>query len=75
MYEDDTGKFVRISDTGIGISEDILNRIFEYGFTTKSGKYGFGLYSCASYIAEMGGSIWAQSDGEGKGAAFILRFP
>lgn len=74
MYEDDTGKYIKISDTGIGISEDLLNRIFEYGFTTKPGKYGFGLYSCASYIAEMGGSIWAQSDGEGKGAAFILRF-
>lgn len=74
MYEDDTGKYVKISDTGIGIAEDLLNRIFEYGFTTKSGKYGFGLYSCASYISEMGGSIWAQSDGEGKGAAFILRF-
>ncbi len=74
MYEDDTGKYVKISDTGIGISEDLLSRIFEYGFTTKPGKYGFGLYSCASYIAEMGGSIWAQSDGEWKGAAFILRF-
>jgi len=74
MYADDTGKYVKISDTGIGISEDLLNRIFEYGFTTKSGKHGFGLYSCASYIAEMGGSIRAESDGERKGAAFILRF-
>ncbi len=74
MYEDEMDKFIKISDTGIGIPEDMLDKVFEYGFTTKSGKYGFALYSCASYIAEMGGSIWAQSGGKGKGAAFILRF-
>lgn len=74
MGEDDTGDYVKISDTGIGIPEDLLGRIFEYGFSTKSGKYGYGLYSCASYIAEIGGSISAHSDGEGKGAVFVLRF-
>lgn len=73
MYEDANGKFIRIDDTGIGISEAIINRIFDYGFTTKPGKYGYGLYSCVSYMNDMGGSIRAQSKGEGKGASFILR--
>lgn len=74
MYEDNTGKYIRISDTGAGIPESILNRIFEYGFTTKYGRYGYGLYSCAGYMSDMGGSIHAESPGEGKGASFVLKF-
>ncbi len=74
MYEDDSGKYLKISDTGIGIQKDLLSKIFDYGFTTKPEKYGYGLYSCTTYITEMGGSICAQSDGEGKGASFILKF-
>jgi C4-dicarboxylate-specific signal transduction histidine kinase len=74
MYEDSSGKYLKISDTGVGIQKDLLNKIFDYGFTTKPGKYGYGLYSCTSYIADMGGSICAESDGEGKGASFILKF-
>lgn len=74
MYEDDTGKYVKITDTGIGIPENLISRIFDYGLTTKAGKYGYGLYSCTSYISEMKGSIRAQSDGEGKGASFTMSF-
>ncbi len=74
IYEDDSGKYLKISDTGVGINKDILNKIFDYGFTTKSGKYGYSLYSCTSYINDMGGSICALSDGEGKGASFLLKF-
>ncbi len=75
MYENNTGKYIRIDDTGTGIPEGFLNKVFEYGFTTKTGKYGDGLYSCANYMDEIGGSIRAESKGTGKGAAFILRFP
>lgn len=74
MYEDDTGKYLRIDDTGCGIPGNILNRIFEHGFTTKYGRYGYGLYSCSVYMSDMGGSIRAESPGEGKGASFILGF-
>lgn len=74
LYEDRTGKYLKIKDSGIGIPTGMLNRIFDYGFTTKQGRYGYGLYSCASYMSDMGGFIMAESDGEGKGASFILRF-
>lgn len=74
MYEDDAGRYIKVTDTGIGIPENIISKIFDYGFTRKTGKYGYGLYSCASYISEMNGSIRVQSDGEGKGATFTLRF-
>jgi len=74
LYENRTGKYLKIRDNGVGIPAGIRSRIFDYGFTTKRGNYGYGLYSCACYMADMGGSIRVESDGEGKGASFILRF-
>ncbi len=66
---------VRVSDTGSGISSENLKKLFTHGFTTKSDGHGFGLHSCANYMSEMGGNIRAESDGQGKGATFILEFP
>lgn len=73
-YTDGTGKYLVISDTGRGIPTANLERIFEYGFTTKEGRAGYGLYSCSRYMEDMGGTILAQSEGKDKGASFILRF-
>ncbi|MCP4749903.1 MAG: ATP-binding protein [Proteobacteria bacterium] len=44
-----------------------------HGFSTKRKGHGFGLHSCANYMTEMGGKMWAESDGHG--ASFILQFP
>ncbi len=74
LYENRTGKYLKIKDNGAGIPSGIKDRIFDYGFTTKHGNFGYGLYSCSCYMADMGGSIRVESDGEGKGASFILRF-
>jgi len=73
-YMDDTGKYLVISDNGKGIPADIIDRIFEYRFSTKEGRYGYGLYSCAAYMEDMNGSIRAVSEGENKGSSFILKF-
>ncbi len=67
--------FIKVSDTGAGIALDNLEKIFSHGFTTKQNGHGFGLHSSANYIKEMGGRMWAESEGEGRGATFILRFP
>jgi signal transduction histidine kinase/DNA-binding LacI/PurR family transcriptional regulator len=67
-------KYIRITDTGYGVAAGNLESIFAYGYTTKKGGHGFGLYSCGNYMAEMKGKIWAESDGPGKGATFILEF-
>ena len=67
--------FIKISDTGQGIEKQNLEKIFSYGFTTKETGHGFGLHTCANYMREMGGRMWAESEGIGKGAMFILRFP
>ena len=66
--------YIRISDTGPGIEESKLESIFAYGFTTKQGGHGFGLHSCANYMAEMKGRIWAENAKEGRGAVFVMQF-
>ena len=73
-YTDSSGKYLKISDSGRGIPENCLDRIFEYGFSTKEGRSGYGLYSCSRYMEDMGGMIRAESEGKEKGASFILRF-
>jgi signal transduction histidine kinase len=64
-----------VSDKGIGLTPENLTRIFAHGFTTKSGGHGFGLHSGALSAKQMGGKLWAESDGLGLGAAFTLELP
>lgn len=66
--------FIRISDTGPGIAEGKLESIFAFGFTTKKNGHGFGLHSCANYMTEMKGRIWAEKPESGRGASFVLQF-
>lgn len=73
--EGDQAICVEVSDTGMGIPSDVMKRLFNYGFTTKSDGHGFGLHYCANAMAEMGGSIHACSNVAGHGATFVLRLP
>jgi DNA-binding LacI/PurR family transcriptional regulator/signal transduction histidine kinase len=74
LDEDEQSVYLQVSDSGQGIPPGIVKNIFVFGFTTKQEGHGFGLHSCANYMTEMGGRIWAESPGEGKGATFILQF-
>lgn len=65
---------LKIADTGEGIAEQNLRKIFSHGFTTKSGGHGFGIHFCANAMREMNGELRVESEGVGKGAAFILSF-
>ena len=69
--------FVRVdfTDNGCGISAENLQHLFSQGFTTKKNGHGFGLHSCANLVKELGGSIYASSDGEGRGATFTVELP
>jgi len=66
---------VSIVDDGVGISHEGLTKIFNHGFTTKSDGHGFGLHHSANAASEMGGKLWAESDGVGLGATFLLELP
>lgn len=66
---------VSVSDTGIGMSDEVQQNIFEPLFTTK-GEQGTGMGLAASYgiVQEHEGTIEVSSD-PGEGAEFILTFP
>lgn len=74
-WEEDNRVFLSISDTGSGIKDEHLGKIFTQGFTTKKDGHGFGLHSSANYIHEMGGSIKVHQNGKDRGATFTLYLP
>jgi signal transduction histidine kinase len=63
-----------VRDTGPGIAADDLPRIFEAGFSTRSGSSGLGLAVCHRIAEQHGGSITAESR-QGHGTTFRLRLP
>jgi signal transduction histidine kinase len=70
-----------VADSGVGISPDFLPHVFERfrqeeaGSTRRFGGLGLGL-AIARHIVELhGGSIHAESAGEGRGATFRVRLP
>jgi len=66
---------IKVIDNGCGIKPKNLDKIFNHGFTTKVNGHGFGLHTCANFMTEMGGALIADSEGEGKGSVFTVRFP
>jgi PAS domain S-box-containing protein len=65
-----------VSDTGPGISPDVLDHIFEPFFTTKPTGVGLGLglFVCHNIIKGMGGTLTAESP-PGAGATFVVTLP
>lgn len=70
-----------VSDSGIGVSEDLLSRMFErftqanMGRTREHGGLGLGLSIVKSLMQAHGGTVAALSDGLGKGLRMIMRLP
>jgi two-component system, OmpR family, sensor histidine kinase SenX3 len=72
---------VRVSDRGVGISRAELKRIFRR-FHRAPGRLaahvrgtGLGLFIVKSIVKRHGGSIAAESEGEGRGSTFRIRLP
>jgi len=65
---------IRVSDTGKGIDQKDLPKIFDPYFTTKSSGTGLGLAIAHNIVETMGGTIEVKSE-VGKGTAFTLRLP
>ena len=74
---DDTMLSIRVKDTGIGISPDNLEKIFDSFFTTKTDSVqgvGLGLSVCYGFIKDHGGNIVVDSK-EGEWTEFIITLP
>ena len=77
------GRFARIvvADSGHGISPEFLPHVFERfrqadaSSSRRHGGLGVGLALVHDLIVLHGGSVLAQSDGEGKGATFTIDLP
>lgn len=66
---------ISIQDTGKGIPPENLERIFDFGFTTKGDKgMGIGLSMCRDIIRKHGGQILVSAE-PGKGSTFTVSLP
>ena len=73
-----TGEHVRmsVSDTGVGMDDQVMQHMFEPFFTTKEpGKgTGLGLATCYGIVQQLGGAIYPESE-VGKGTIFSVFIP
>ncbi len=72
---------IQVADTGKGIPPDFLPHVFEYfrqadaTTTRKFGGLGLGLAIVRNLVELHGGTVWAESPGEERGATFTVRLP
>jgi len=72
---------VRVSDTGVGMDEAVVNSINERGEIPetapiqRSSGLGLGLAICRGMINAHGGTLRALSGGKGRGSTFIVQIP
>lgn len=63
-----------VTDTGVGMTEEVSSRIFDAFFSTRPGGSGLGLPTTRKIIAGHGGTIRVQSE-PGKGSRFSIQLP
>ena len=67
-----------VRDTGLGISQDMLERIFDPFVRENSSVaegLGIGLTLVRNLVNQHGGHITASSDGPGRGSTFTIELP
>jgi signal transduction histidine kinase len=74
IREEESHVLLSVSDSGSGIPDDILGKIFDPLFTTKQIGTGLGMSSCKSIVEYHGGLIEVSST-VGKGTTFVLMMP
>lgn len=72
---------IRVRDSGMGMSPETLGRVFEpfvqatQTIERSRGGLGLGLALVKTLVELHGGSVTAASEGEGRGAEFVVRLP
>src|SRR6202050_1701399 len=65
---------VSVQDSGIGVSDEVMARLFEPFFTTRAKGIGMGLPISRSIVEAHGGRLWVQSAGS-EGSTFQFTLP
>ena len=73
IYSRENALLITVEDTGIGISKDNLEHIYDNGFSTKGEGRGTGLYQVKEMIEAIGGKITVESQ-ENVGTSFTVIF-
>jgi signal transduction histidine kinase len=63
-----------VADTGPGITDEVLARIFEPLFSTKNFGVGLGLPTVRQIMEQHGGGVEVETD-QGRGMRFVLWLP
>ena len=71
---DDGWVAIRVEDTGVGMDEEALARVFEPYFSTKTSGTGLGLPIALRNIELSGGQIQVESE-KGRGTAVTIKLP
>jgi signal transduction histidine kinase len=80
VEEADNEVIVHISDTGVGIDENKIDKLFKIGENVKSAGTaeepgtGLGLILCKEFIDKHNGKLWVESE-KGKGSRFSFTLP
>lgn len=76
VYLEDESLLILVSDTGVGISEEIIPKIFDSFYTTKpKGEgTGLGLSIVKNIVLEHSGELFLNSE-IGKGSTFTIKLP
>ncbi len=73
-YQTGRNIFIDITDTGVGIHKDKVDKVFEVYYSTKKTGSGLGLPTAKRIVEENKGSISIRSEG-GKGTSFLIKIP
>ena len=73
-YQNDENVFIDITDTGVGIQKNKIDKIFQVYYSTKKTGTGLGLPTAKKIIEENKGTISIRSE-DGKGSSFLIKFP
>ena len=81
LYREGKNAKIVVKDNGVGISKNKLEQIFvkfyqiDTSVTREHGGSGLGLVVCKGIAEAHGGKIWAESEGDGKGAEIHMLLP
>lgn len=65
---------ISVEDSGLGLSTEMMGRIFEKFFSTKRGDLGLGLSISRSFVEAHGGKLWVECNPE-RGVTFFFTIP